>query len=293
LAPQGAVKLVSPLDRAKAEKARMVAEAPAIIKAAKEAAEISAAKAIEANKAIKALREAEQALASARAKHDAAAKAVEQATTPEAVEKAKAAASAAQVKVDEAAEAAANAVALESAKTQAAFVAAQAAWDAEKASDLATATARAGERATEPISIFVSRKTGRVYIRQAWRPIHEAPATFKDPDSPLGTHLYVATDMQEDGKAMRWLSVTMPHSAPAAETRHRGRHSDRRREPEPIANPGQPRETAAGALDRLELTQETRKFIADRLWAGASLLISDKPTSDETGKYTDHIVKLR
>ena len=55
-----------------------------------------------------------------------------------------------------------------------------AAWDAEKASDAAAAVVRAGERATEPISVFVSKKTGRVYIRQAWAPIHEAPVTFKD-----------------------------------------------------------------------------------------------------------------
>ncbi len=43
---------------------------------------------------------------------------------------------------------------------------------------------KATERNTEPISIFVSKKAGRVYIRQAWAPIHEAPATFKDPQRP-------------------------------------------------------------------------------------------------------------
>jgi hypothetical protein len=292
-APQTAAKLLGPLERAKALKAQMVVDAPAKAKAAKEAAEISAAKAIEANKAIKALREAEQALAGARDKREAAVKAVEQAKTPEAAEKAKAAQSAAETKVEEASNALAAAASIETAKTQEAFAAAQAAWDAEKESDVAAATVRAGERATEPISVFLSKKTGRVYIRQAWRPIHEAPATFKDPDTPLGTHVYVATEMQGDGKAMRWLSVTLPQSAPAAETRQRGRYGERRREPEPVASPGQPRETAAGALNRIELTQETKKFIADRLWAGASLIISDKPASDETGKYTDFIVKLR
>ena len=98
-APQQSVKLLSPLERARIEKARMVAEAPAMAKAANETAEISAAKAIEANKAIRALREAEQALATARGKQEAAAKAVEQAKTPEAVEAAKAAQSAAEARV--------------------------------------------------------------------------------------------------------------------------------------------------------------------------------------------------
>src|SRR6185503_732802 len=149
------------------------------------------------------------------------------------------------------------------------------AWDAEKESDVAAATARAGERATEPISVFVSKKTGRVQVRQAWRTIHDAPATFKDTGSALGTHVYVATEMVEDGKAMRWLSVTLPPPSPRAQTSQRGRY-DRRREPEPVvANAGQPRETATGALDRIVITEETRKFISDPLWAGASLIVSE------------------
>src|SRR5262245_17696538 len=293
-APQQPVKLLSPLERAKIEKARMVAEAPAMAKAAKETAEVSAAKALEANKAIKALREAEQALATARGRLEAAAKAVEQAKTPEATETAKAAQSAAEAKVEEAQKAVTEAAAVESAKTQEAFAAAQAAWDAEKASDLAAATARAGERATEPISVFVSKKTGRVQVRQAWRTIHDAPATFRDADAPIGTHVYVATEMSEDGKGMRWLSVTFPQPPPRAETRHGGRYGDKRRESAPVAaNPGQPSETATGALDRIVLTQETRKFIADRLWPGASLIVSEHGLSNESGKYTDFIVQPR
>jgi lipoprotein-anchoring transpeptidase ErfK/SrfK len=286
-------RLVSPLERAKAEKAQMILEAPAKAKAAKEAADVSAAKAIEANRAIKALREAEQALAAARDRQEAAAKAVEQAKTPEAADKAKEALSAAAAKVEEAAKAVPEAAAVEAAKTQEAFAAAQAAWDAEKASDLAAATARAGERATEPISVFVSKKTGRVLVRQAWRTIHDAPATFRDAEAPLGTHVYVATEMVEDGTAMRWLSVTMPQPAARVETRQRGRHGDRHREAAPIANPSQPRETATGALDRVVLLEETRKFIADRLWAGASLIVSEHGLSNEAGKYTDFIVQPR
>jgi hypothetical protein len=295
-APNAAVKLLTPLERAKIEKAQMVVEAPAKAKAAKEAAEVSAVKASEANKAIRALREAEQALAAARERSEAAVKAVAQAKTPEAVEKAKADQSAAEAKLADATKAATEAAAIESAKTQEAFAAAQAAWDAEKESDVAAATARAGERATEPISVFVSRKTGRVQVRQAWRTIHDAPATVRDADAPLGTHVYVATEMVEDGKAMRWLSVTLPQPVPRAESRQRGgHHGDRRRgQPEPVAaNPGQPRETATGALDRIVITEETRKFIADRLWAGASLIVSEHGVSGEAGKYTDFIVQPR
>ena len=41
------------------------------------------------------------------------------------------------------------------------------------------------------------------------------------------------------------------------------------------------------------MPEETRQFIADRLWAGASLIVSDQGISNETGKYTDFIVQTR
>ena len=286
------IKLLDPLERAKAARIQIVAEAPAKVKAAKEAVEASAARASEANKAIAALRDAEGAVAAAKAKLDAAIKTVEAAKTPEAIERAKSAQAAAEAKLEEATKVAAEAGALEAAKTQEAFAAARAAWDAEKASDAATAVIRAGERSTEPISVFVSKKAGRVYIRQAWTPIHEAPVAFKDPDLTLGTHVYVAVESTEDSKAMRWLSVSLAPSLPGTEARSRGRRGDRA-EVQPAVQSGRPRETAASVLERFELPPATKAFISDRLWAGASLIVSDQGISHETGKYTDFIVLSR
>jgi hypothetical protein len=284
------IRMLGPLDRAKAARAQMVAEAPARAKAAKEAAEVSISKAAEANRAIKVLREAELALAAAREKREAALKAA-QVQAPELAEKANSALSLADASLEQAANALAAAAALEAASTRDAFAAAAVAWEAEKASDDAAAAVRAGERATEPISVFVSKKKGRVYVRQAWKTIYEAPAAFKNPDSPLGTHVYVATDTAEDGAAMRWLAMTYPQSTLGPDHKHSRRGN--RSEPTPSPDPARPRETAASALDRLELTDEAKAFIADRLWVGASLIVSDYALSDETGKYTDFIVQPR
>jgi hypothetical protein len=228
----------------------------------------------------------------ARAKLDAASKAVESAKTPETIERAKSAQATAEAKFEEVWKAAIEAGTVEGIKTEEAFAAARAAWDAEKASDTAITVVRAGERSTEPISVFVSKKTGRVYIRQAWTPIHEAPVTFKDPDLPLGTHMYVAMESADDSTAMRWLSVSLAPSLPGTETRSRGRRGDRA-EAQPAAQPRRPRETAASVLARFELQPATKAFIADRLWAGASLIVSDQGISHETGKYTDFIVLSR
>jgi len=285
-------KLLNPLDRARAAKIHTVADAAAKAKAAKAAVGLSAEKSADANSAIVALRDAERAASAARARLEAAVKSAESANGTEATERTKAAVAAAEAKADETARAVAEAATLEAIRTPEAFAAARAAWDAETASNAAAAAAKAAERGTEPISVFISKKAGRVFIRQAWAPIYEAPVTFKEPQVPLGTHLYLATEPLEDGKAMRWLSVSMGASAAAVDANTRPQRGGRAAA-EPPARPPGPRETAASALERIEMAEETRQFIADRLWTGASLIISDQGISNETGKYTDFIVLTR
>jgi hypothetical protein len=282
-------RLTSPLDRALAAKAKTIADAAAKAKAAKAAAQLSASKTVEANKAVAALRKAEQAAAATRAKLQAATKAVESAKTPEAVERAEAAQAAAQTALAEAEKAVTEAATEESARTFEAFEAARANWDAEEASSQAAAAKEATERILEPISIFISRKAGKIYIRHAWAPVYEAAVTFKAPESPIGTHLYLATDAIDDGKALRWLSVSMQSSSPATDSQPRGR----RDEAPAVTLASAAHVTPAQALDRVELSAEARAFIEDKLWAGAALIISDQGISHETGKFTDFIVLAR
>jgi hypothetical protein len=291
--PQQAAKLLSPLDRVQAARAQMRTQAPALAKAAKQAVEVSSLKAAEANKAIRALREAELALAAATEKRASAAKNLADAKTPEATEKAKSALAIADARLEEVTNGLAAATAIEATRTREALAAASAAWDAEKASDAAAAVVQAGERATDPISVFVSRKTGRVYIRQNLKAIHEAPVTFRNPDTPLGTHIYVAMEMGEGG-AVSWLAMTYPQSTSGPDSKPRPQRASRRGgrpEPAPSADSGPPRETATGALERIVLADETKAFIADRLWAGASIILSDYPLSPESPVGTEFIVQ--
>jgi len=52
--------------------------------------------------------------------------------------------------------------------------------------------------------------------------------------------------------------------------------------------------SAADALERIEIAQDVRDRIAERLWTGGSLIISDEPLSGETGAVgTDLTVKVR
>ena len=205
--------VLNPQERGKARKLATSADAQAKAKLAAAAVEHSALKAGQANKAIATLRRAEIATAALRAKLEAATAAIDATNPSEAADRAKAAA---EAKLAEAVQAEEQARAYEAVATPEALAAARLAWDAENASNLAASAAKAAEHGGEPISILVSRKAGRVYIRQGWTPIHEAPVSFKQPELQVGTHNYVAAEPTAGGKNLRWLAVSFPHRAAGA-----------------------------------------------------------------------------
>jgi hypothetical protein len=289
-APSPPTNLLNPLERAKLIRGTASADAAAKAKMAVAAKQTSVLKAAAAKSATGALRASEAALAIARARRDAAAEAINRTTTPESTERIKHALAIAEVRFAEAQKANEDARALELAETAEAVAAATAAADAEQASREAATHLKVAERGTEPISILISKKAGRVFIRQSWAPIYEAPVVFKDAELPVGTHLYLAVAAERNGESLRWISVSLPGRAPT-QMREGGRQHSRellvagRYQPSP--------QIAANPLQRFELSDEARKFIEERLWAGASLIVSDEGLSNETGTYTDFIVLTR
>jgi L,D-transpeptidase-like protein len=287
--PLPGVPRLTPWQRANAVRAVAATSLAATAKAARLAADAAARTAVAARTGQAALRRAELAVAAAERRHDQAGRAVAAQPGPPAAERAAEALAAAEDRLAAAQRGADEARLVAAALHQEAFEAATAAADAEAARRQADASVKAVGRSLEPISVLVSRKTGRVYVRQGWEPVHEAPVAFTEAGSPLGTHVYLATGPAADGAQLTWLSVSLPASAPRA---HRPR--DRRGETGlPTPTPGVPHETAAGALARFELPEATQRFIADRLWAGATLIVSDQGPSGETGLGTDFIVLTR
>ena len=47
-----------------------------------------------------------------------------------------------------------------------------------------------------PISVFISRKEGKLFVRKGFEPVFDAPVTFEQPDQPLGTHVFTALGVQ-------------------------------------------------------------------------------------------------
>jgi lipoprotein-anchoring transpeptidase ErfK/SrfK len=134
-----------------------------------------------------------------------------------------------------------------------------------------------------PVSVFISRKEGKLFVRKGFDPVFDVPVTFEG-DQPLGTHVYTAVALNDDN-TFRWHVMSMPGGAtPAKITAKKGKKV------EVVTGPAA---TATQALERVNIPPEAIERISELMSAGASLIISDKGISGETGKGTDFIVLTR
>jgi hypothetical protein len=150
---------------------------------------------------------------------------------------------------------------------------------------------------TGPISMFVSRKEGKLFVRKGFDPLFAVPVTIAHPDQPIGTHVFTAIEVKEDGASLRWLAVTLPGEAPkVAESPRRGKPGRATARPVKAARDdgaAAPPQTATEALDRIELSPELVQRISALMSVGASFIISDQGLGYETGLETDFIVVTR
>ncbi len=141
----------------------------------------------------------------------------------------------------------------------------QPARDAAAAAETARATAagaaREAARALEPVSVFISRKAQRLYVRRGFEPVVDVPITIENPDQPIGTHIFTAVAKTDTG--LRWNEVTINNGA-----------------------------DAKSALDRVTIPQDVLDRIAPTAAVRSSIIISDERLSPETGKGTEFVAVL-
>jgi lipoprotein-anchoring transpeptidase ErfK/SrfK len=118
-----------------------------------------------------------------------------------------------------------------------------------------------------PVSVFISRKEGRLFVRKGFAPVFDAPVTFDHPERSLGTHVFSAYAVASEANAVRWTVVSIPSATATS--------------------------SAADALDRISIPQDAVERISDLMSPGASLIISDQGLGPETGVGTDFIVLTR
>jgi lipoprotein-anchoring transpeptidase ErfK/SrfK len=171
------------------------------------------------------------------------------------------------------------ATAFEGAKADAATKrdAAAAAKDAAKATATKKAdtakTALDAKLALEPVSIYISRSTQKLYVRrnthkpapdgggEVFDTSIEVPVQIRDAGRPIGTHIFTA--MAKSDAGLRWSAVTIDAG-----------------------------DDAKDALDRVSIPQEVLDRIAPTALPRSSIVISDEPLSKETNYRTEFVAVL-
>jgi hypothetical protein len=140
-----------------------------------------------------------------------------------------------------------------------------------KKADTAKA-ANEAKLALEPVSVYISRATQKLYVRrdthkpwadggEVFDATIEVPVTIRDPDRPIGTHVFTA--MASNDKGLRWTVVTIDDG-----------------------------DEAKDALDRITIPQDVLDRIAPTAVPRSSIIISDEPLSAETNYRTEFVAVL-
>lgn len=127
--------------------------------------------------------------------------------------------------------------------------------------------------ALEPVSVYISRATQKLYVRrnthkpapdgggEVFDTSIEVPVTIRNPDQPLGTHVFTA--MAKNDTGLRWSVVTIDEG-----------------------------DTAKDALDRITIPQEVWDRIGPTALPRSSIIVSDEPLSAETNYRTEFVAVL-
>lgn len=127
--------------------------------------------------------------------------------------------------------------------------------------------------ALEPVSVYISRATQKLYVRrnthkpapdgggEVFDTSIEVPVTIRNPDQPIGTHVFTA--MAKSDAGLRWSVVTIDNG-----------------------------DDARDALDRVTIPQEVLDRIAPTAVPRSSIIVSDEPLSKETNYRTEFVAVL-
>jgi hypothetical protein len=131
---------------------------------------------------------------------------------------------------------------------------------------------RDAKLALEPVSVYISRATQKLYVRrnthkqwpdggEVFDATIEVPVTIRNPERPIGTHVFTAMARNDTG--LRWTVVTIDSS-----------------------------DDAKDALDRITIPHDVLDRIAPTALPRSSIIVSDEPLSRETNYRTEFVAVL-
>ena len=87
---------------------------------------------------------------------------------------------------------------------------------------------------------------GQLFVRQKFASVFSAPVSIADPDKPLGTHLFTVMHFAPGATEANWTAISLND-----------------------------KETAESVLNRIEIPDDVRQKISERLTPGSSLIVAD------------------
>ena len=137
----------------------------------------------------------------------------------------------------------------------------------------AAKAAREAKLSLEPVSIYISRATQKLYVRrnthkpapdgggEVFDTSIEVPITIRDSAKKIGTHIFTAMARTDAG--LRWSAVTIDNG-----------------------------DDAKSALDRITIPQDVLDRVGPTALPRSSIVISDEPLSRETNYRTEFVAVL-
>jgi peptidoglycan hydrolase-like protein with peptidoglycan-binding domain len=105
---------------------------------------------------------------------------------------------------------------------------------------------------------------GRIFVRQDFRPVFAAPISFKDEKRPLGTHVFVAMKFAPGDTKTRWMVMTLEG------------------------------DDAGVVLDRIQIPEDAREKISERLTPGSTLIVADESVNSAVlPKGGDYLISVK
>lgn len=144
----------------------------------------------------------------------------------------------------------------------------------------------------KPATIFISRKSGTVHVRQGFEEVFQAPVSFAQPEARIGTHVFTAKRFLDGSDTnLDWQAMTLTRLDVSRQKKSRSAARDA--SAADVLEAQAPLPDARNALDRLALSSEAQARIRELIKPGSTVIISDESASPETGKGTDIIVQPR
>lgn len=126
--------------------------------------------------------------------------------------------------------------------------------------------------------------TGRLYIRQGFQPLFEAPVHIEQTGQPLGTHLFSAHQSTSAPAKLEWLALNLGDQLSSEIQSELGIEQ---------AEASGGLVPSIDALNRIRIPDWLQHRLSKLVSSGSSLSISDKGMSFETGNGTDFIILTR